>query len=628
LTSTQPNFFLIYGLKPAFYRCTSASRATIQHDQHCFRAIAESFVYYGFDADVIKNRTYLGSTPKSYVFEWEDDFLSLFPHRYDYIYASHPDPGERPTWKTESRYPLSDRLIQQGTYLYGVRFGATTQYSLIDIDATSIYHPKRDRFAVSRMLSALEPLGLVQYVPITSSYSGGIHLYFPFETPQPTWDIAIAIQCLLESAGFVLKPGQLEVFPNAKFFTSDGYSLYAAHRLPMQAGSYLLSEDWQITYSTQSEFVRQWRYAQRRNDVNAKSLSRTIKRAVRKRYRITVKASQFLNDLNTEVESGWTSHGQTNYLLGRIAMREYIFGHVLRGGSPLTGDALVEAIAQVARSLPGYEEWCRHQQEIEEKARDWVRCIENSRYYPYGAKSLSSSPSSPPSLPDEPTWNEKQSLAARDRIRGAIADLLNQGILPAQITARKNAIKGYGVGSTTLDKHQDLWHPNHLKPLPEEEYHPIPTDISSTESLKPLPEEEYHPIGGISLGGSGMADAPSEQSKPCPHLNDVGGRGGFSTGLGDGVVDSFATSPIEAGESAEIASSEDGNRALLEGEQPTLAAQEEVLPPSGAAFVRTVLEQIKQRQQQRRQLTLFEDSPPPDEHYFGAAIRDGCSDKS
>lgn len=41
----------------------------------------------------------------------------------------------------------------------------------------------------------------------------------------------------------------------------------------------------------------------------------------------------------------------------RIAMRSYIFGHVLYAEAPLTGTALVEDIARIARSLPGYADW-------------------------------------------------------------------------------------------------------------------------------------------------------------------------------------------------------------------------------------------------------------------------------
>ena len=86
-----------------------------------------------------------------YVQEWDDEFLKLFPHRFDYIYALHPEPGTKPDWKTQSNHPLSDRLIRQGAYLYGVRFGAQTNYLMLDIDSSSIYHPHRDEFAIHRI---------------------------------------------------------------------------------------------------------------------------------------------------------------------------------------------------------------------------------------------------------------------------------------------------------------------------------------------------------------------------------------------------------------------------------------------------------------------------------------------
>lgn len=269
-----------------------------------------------------------------YIQEWDDEFLSLFPHRYDYIWAEHPDPKGKVEWKTESRHPLSDRLIHQGAYLYGVRFGAETQYCLLDIDVGSIYHPKRDPFAVSRILAALEPLGLVSAIACTSSYSGGIHLYFPFEQPQKTWELSLALQAVLENAGLKPALGQLELFPNVRLFVTEGIpNLYAAHRLPMQAGSYVLSDDWELTNSNQITFVQQWRLAQRRNDVSTKTLQQVLKAARRKRYSLSGKADKFLNDLNADIEAGWSDSGQTNYILGRIAMRSSSLGIYCTGVS-------------------------------------------------------------------------------------------------------------------------------------------------------------------------------------------------------------------------------------------------------------------------------------------------------
>jgi len=72
--------------------------------------------------------------PFVYVTEAYDEFLALWPNRFDYLFAPHPDPGAKPDWKTESSHPLSDRLILQGAYLYGVRPSSQTSYALLDID--------------------------------------------------------------------------------------------------------------------------------------------------------------------------------------------------------------------------------------------------------------------------------------------------------------------------------------------------------------------------------------------------------------------------------------------------------------------------------------------------------------
>ena len=401
-----------------------------------------------------------------YVQEWSDEFLALFPHRYDYIWAEHPNPGTKVDWKTETRHPLSDRVIHQGSYLYGVRFGAETSYCLLDIDAGSVYHPNRDPFAISRIVAALEPMGLVSSLICTSSYSGGLHLYFPFSKAQSSWQLAIAVTTLLENAGFKLNPGQLEAFPNPRPYIVEGVpSLFNAHRLPMQTGSYLLNSDFQPIWSNQQVFVQQWNFAQNRNDLDTKLLKQILKQAKRKLFRISGKADKFVNDLNAEIELGWTGSGQTNRLLGRITMRSYIFHHVLSSGKPLEGTALIEDIIETARSLPGYQEWCQHQHEIEHRAEEWAKCIESSHYFHYGdqhGKFKATSEELEKAIEKAPTWNQQRAELTRERIRSAIADLLETGSLPSNATARFKTLLDYKIGGGSLYRHRDLWHPNYL----------------------------------------------------------------------------------------------------------------------------------------------------------------------
>ncbi|MBD1843394.1 hypothetical protein H6F89_08270 [Cyanobacteria bacterium FACHB-63] len=398
--------------------------------------------------------------------EWTDEFFALFPHRYDYIWAELPRVGAEVNWQTESRHPLGDRLIRQGGYLFGVRFGAETQYCLLDIDAGSPYHPNRDPFAIGRIAAALEPLGLVKYVVCTSSYSGGLHLYFPFPQAHSSWQLAIAVATLLENSGFKIVPGQLETFPNPKPYIAEGTpSLFNAHRLPLQIGSYLLNDDFQPIWSTQQTFVQQWQFAQTRNDLDTKTLKQILKQTKRRLFQVSGKAEKFISDLNAEIELGWTGYGQTNRLLGRITMRSYIFHHVLSRGQPLEGKALVEEIVETAKSLPGYQEFCQHQHEIEHRAAEWARCIESSHYFHYGdqkGKFKAKSEELKSAIDQAPSWNQQQSASARDRIRSAIADLLEKGILPSQATQRFKVLLQYKIGGGSLYRHRDLWHPQFL----------------------------------------------------------------------------------------------------------------------------------------------------------------------
>lgn len=434
------------------------------------------------------------ASPNQQVQKEDADFFSLFPHRFDYLYAPHPEPGTSPAWQTETRHPLTDRLLQQGSYLYGVRFGKQTQYCLLDIDKGSPYHPAIDPFAIQRITASLETIGLARYLVCTSSDSGGLHLYFPFPSPQNTWELGAAITALLENAGFTVKPGLLEVFPNRKSYNAEGASLFNGHRLPLQAGSYLLNQDFERIWSNQNSFVQQWQTIQQRNEILSDTLKRILKQQ-RRKYQVSGKAAKFLNDLNTEIELGWNDHGQTNYLLGRIALRTYIFHHILENSPPLEGQPLAEQIVAIARSLPGYREWCRHQHELEHRALEWATCVENSRYFHYGysKQQLDKSPRSegqPVSESSELSWNQQQSQAARERIRKAIADLLDQNALPAQASARFKILTRAGIGGGSLYRHKDLWHPDFLLNISDQDLSCSETpDLNSSDlnSSKPTP---------------------------------------------------------------------------------------------------------------------------------------------
>lgn len=446
--------------------------------------------------------------------ELTDKFLSLFPHRQDYLFAKHHQPGDSPEWRTESRHPLSDRLIIQGSSLYGVRFGSETAYSLIDIDRGSPYHPARDRMAIQKIMGLLEPLGICAWFATTSSYSGGIHLWLPLPEKIKSWKLATAIATLLENGGYPVRDGQLEVFPNIRDFDPIKPNLFRGHRLPLQAGSYVIGGanrgNWEPNSSSPELFCHYWDFCKAKNDVQPQQLEQILKAAKRKRWQVSGKANKFLNDLNAEIEPGWTGNGQTNRLLGRIAMRAYCFGHILLSSTTfITGQALIDAIVDVATGLPGYADYCRHQHEIRQRAEEWADCIERSHYFPYRSRRSGESSDQGNSdrgqlgeasdQGDKLTTNQRRSLDARQRISDAIADMLNRGVLPTTTKERFLSLVSFGIGGETLYRHRDLWHPKHLWITPPD----------------PLCFEE----DGISL----LAGGSSETTKP-PSLLDTTAR--------------------------------------------------------------------------------------------------------
>jgi hypothetical protein len=538
------------------------------------------------------------------VCEWDDEFLALFPHRFDYIWAEHSNLNAQVDWKTESRHPLSDRLIQQGSYLYGVRFGAETNYCLLDIDTGSTYHPNHDPLAISRIAAVLESLGLVSYITCTSSYSDGLHLYFPFQQVQSSWQLAIALACLLENAGFKLQPGQLEIFPNPKpYSASVTPSLFNAHRLPLQIGSYLLDDAFQPIWGDTRAFVSQWQFVQQRNVIESKILKQILKQAKRKHFGISGKAEKFINDLNTEIELGWTGSGQTNRLLGRITMRAYIFHHMLSGGKPLEGEALVIEIVETAQALPGYEEWCRHQHEIKHRAEEWARCVESSHYFHFGEQSGKQKPTTQdPQLTDAidqaPSWNQRQLAATRDRIRRAIAQLLEQNNLPIRPTARFQALLKFGIGGASLYRHRDLWHPNYFGidsnsdpvdvfNLPVENS-PNPPDLKADSQLDAVSTPSNWLSPPSLLSTSDGDNPPSQTFSDCSASDSTVNDSNF-------VDDSVATSASEL-----LQGSQYIQRVLLR-----VQVQQEVFQEANR-LTQAQYQQIKSEAAQRRQVARMQ----------------------
>ncbi|MEL6764243.1 MAG: hypothetical protein AAFO87_11395, partial [Cyanobacteria bacterium J06607_6] len=388
-------------------------------------------------------------------------------HPWDFLQAPTPAPGEQAQWMTVKDYPLGPRLLwqrwQDPEQLIGMRFTHETFYALLDLDFGS---PYCNAETIAQIRAALETIGITRTLLLRSSHSNGLHLYIPLAEPVKTFDLAVALHECLKSQGFAIAKGQLEIFPNVKTYGVERIILYNGHRLPLQpgTGSCLLNDDLHPIGDSLEQFLGMWEGAAAHQDMDALrhalKIGRDNHRQRPRRSRpSTSKVEGWRQDLESDMQTGWTGHHQTNHLLKVIACHGHVF-------LELAGDDLIAHTLNTAIHLPGYREYCRHQCDIRIRVRAWCKAVQNY-YWP-----LSRDPKrdrktkAPPVL----NLNDQRAEDARQRIRAAMQLLRDREALPIAIKQRAAAIaREAHISSKTLYRPEnlELWHPEHCLEDPE-----------------------------------------------------------------------------------------------------------------------------------------------------------------
>ncbi|MBD1877203.1 hypothetical protein H6F75_27345 [Nodosilinea sp. FACHB-131] len=419
----------------------------------------------------------------------------LFGHYpWNFIRADLPDEATaKAAWTTVTTYPLRPRVLwnywQDANQLIGVRFTHDTRYALLDLDAGGDYCSAD---GVAQIRAALETIGITRTLLLRSSWSGGLHLYLPFAERVNTFNLAVALKECFKAQGFRLQAGQLEIFPNVKAYGVQAFIEYMGHRLPLQpgSGSCLLDDALNPIGDSLARFFWLWDGAASHQDMDtlrhAMKIGRDNHRKRPKRRSHPVES--WRHDLDLEITEGWTAYGQTNHLLKTIAC----YGRVFEG---LQGQALIDYTLRIALYCPGYEQYCRHQHDIERKVIAWARAVEGY-YWPLG-----STPTRDTSHPKNNLvpFNQRQTEDAQHRIRAAYTNLEQAGELPEQITARAKAIaQGARVSQQTLYKHLHLWHPEHQEGVMAPTASLLAPEAAIVKavpkSLDSLQTKELHPL--------------------------------------------------------------------------------------------------------------------------------------
>ncbi|MFZ4555549.1 MAG: hypothetical protein ACOYN8_04085 [Pseudanabaena sp.] len=377
-------------------------------------------------------------------------FASFFPYSWNFIYAKNIDRTSKPEWKTETRYPITGRRLYDdwadNETLIGVRFDSQTEYAMLDIDKGSPYHPNNNHEKFKTVLQALEEIGLVRPLIVQSSHSEGLHIYYPLWQEVPSFGIACAIKASLQKNNCEIASGVIESFPNTKKYDSE----YNGHRLPLQTGSYLLNNDLQIIGRDLNQFVETWLTVQEHQDIDLLKQAIAEAKANYQPPKDNRKLIKWREDLEKQIEAGWTGQGQSNQLL-------YLMGKYARVFLGCEEDeAIAEYITKTAKSAAGFIKFCGDIKRLEQKAKDIAKwCLKH--HFPFGSKKGEQTENESENTETQKAQKQAERL---ERIRTSVNELNKTGEMPETIRGMAQAIaKSAKVSVETLYENKQLWHP-------------------------------------------------------------------------------------------------------------------------------------------------------------------------
>jgi hypothetical protein len=326
-------------------------------------------------------------------------------------------------------------------------------------------------------------------------------------------------------AGYEVKDGTLEIFPNTKAFSKEGKTAYKPLRLPLQQGSYLVDGDF-VPYSNDiAVFLDQAEAAAKEQDIDLIEIALETASQIKQFWRVkgSGDASSFAQDLREQIAEGWTGPSQTNDLLRIIGT----YGRVFKG---LEGEALANYIVEKAESSPGYQKYCHHKHHIQRRGKDWARCIEKY-YYPYGSEpiragsfnQMQQSGSRPEREPKENVVNQNRQEEALERIKQGMEHVIKTvKALPRKVGELKNALVeaitqlfGKRPSDKTLYRYKEWWHPQHIQQgEPEasgEENLPVMSPVlAKQQENEPEIPDEPETLEASQGKGSGLCHTPYE----------------------------------------------------------------------------------------------------------------------
>ena len=343
---------------------------------------------------------------------------------YGYVIRTEDELRSRSGWITPKQLMTHLGGYNEPKYL-GIRpSNRHTNWAAIDIDIQSRYHPASEEGeGIEPVLDAMRSIGMTSGLEFQSSYSEGIHIWFPLARPTVTWQLAIAMDTACRRNGLEVRNGVLELRPNRKGYGSQ----YLAIRAPFTGEGNAL---WIAKYDLVEELdvLRlKWSDAQASNALIWDPSQKATTEICSSNRRGQVERKNRLLESQERLRLGFTSTGQTQEIkLAALQIARLIEGIEDEG-------ELLTRTCTLIREAPGFSEHCRHKS-----------AILNLRYVTRGElrKALRMTPGG-----YKNTWkeqaNEKRATDAKARAMDVMAEIERNSISFTSMTEAFAYIKAH-----------------------------------------------------------------------------------------------------------------------------------------------------------------------------------------
>lgn len=351
---------------------------------------------------------------------------------YGYGYKTH---GGDFVWVTNHR--LTPKLVAQQLGLtdeerpfrsLSIATPNQTMAACIDIDVNSRYHPANDGEGIEPVKDALAEIGLIEALEFQSSFSTGMHLWYPLPTAIKSLHLANTIEDACRAKNLEIKDGVLELRPNKRNFNSN----FKLIRAPLsgEGNALWVGEIGGLEESSVAMLRHFFNSAANYNRLTPLQHPQPIAACSSPIRRSKNESNNKLTFYKNCLSAGFSGPGQTQ----EISLAALVVARMSEGVDSVRG--LRQRLVELVSSAPGFHQYCGHQREIE-----------SGTYWSYSTlkKQLQFTPAD-----YEKSWrklhNEKLATQATQKALQAISCAVADGITYKTLDAATGALRtNYGA---------------------------------------------------------------------------------------------------------------------------------------------------------------------------------------